>query len=171
LAGPPELIRACLQVKIAAVRLNTSAVAHAGARAAIGDHAWLVRGEKIIRRNLDAVEAFATPVIRPDYGYSCVLDVGGIGASAQELTVALCRRKVAVYPGDGLGEVGALSTIRINLSDPAPLAVERLRDAWTDSLEEAASGIYRDGVRDFFLRAGTDRGQRYASQLDALART
>jgi len=171
LAGPPELVRACLQVKIAAVRLNTSAVAHAGARAAIGDTEWLARGEQIIRRNLEAVAAFAQPVIRPAYGYSCVLDVGDFGVSAQELTVALCRRKIAVYPGDGLGEVGALSTIRINLSDPDPSGIERLSDAWDDAIEEARSGVYREGVRDFFLRAGTDRGRRFAAQLDELHET
>jgi aspartate/methionine/tyrosine aminotransferase len=171
LGGPPELVRACLQVKIAAVRLNTSAVAHAGARAAIGDTEWLARGERIIRRNLEAVAAFARPVVRPAYGYSCVLDVGECGASAQELTVALCRRKVAVYPGDGLGEVGALSTIRINLSDPDRSAVERLSDAWEDAIDEARSGVYREGVREFFIRSGTERGRRFADQLDELHET
>jgi aspartate/methionine/tyrosine aminotransferase len=170
LAGPPEVIRACLQVKIAAVRLNTSSVAHAGARAAIADPEWLVRGEEIIRRNLEALAEFAQPIVRPDYGYSCVLEVGELGVSAQELTVALCRRKVAVYPGDGLGEVGALSTIRINLSDPEPAAIARLRQVWSDALHEARSGVYRDGVRDFFLRAGTERGRRFAQQLDDFSR-
>jgi aspartate/methionine/tyrosine aminotransferase len=170
LAGPPELIRACLQVKIAAVRLNTSAVAHAGARAAVADGDWLARGERVIRRNLDAVEAFATPMVRPEYGYSCVLDVAGTGASAQEIMVALCRRKVAVYPGDGLGEVGALSTIRVNLSDPDPAAVAKLADAWPAALDEARSGAYREGVRAFFLASGTERGARYAARLDELPR-
>lgn len=166
LAGPPDLIRAALQVKIAAVRLNTSAIAHAGAAAALNDDEWLERGEAVIRRNLDALCAIATPVVRPDYGFSCVVDVGRLGVTAQELTVALCARKVAIYPGDGLGESGALDTIRINISDPRPQALERLAEVWDEAIKEAASGIYRDGVREFFLGADTERANRLARLLD-----
>ena len=70
------------------------------------------------------------PVVEPAYGFSCVVDVSGTGASAQELTVALCRRRVAVYPGDGLGEVGATTTIRLNLSDPDPRRSARFAAAY-----------------------------------------
>ena len=167
LGGPPELIRAALQVKIAAVRLNTSALAHAGAAAALNDEEWLREGEAVIRRNLDALCAIAEPLVKPAYGFSCVLEVGRLGVTAQELTVALCARKVAVYPGDGLGESGALDTIRINISDPEPRALQRLADVWDDALAEARSGIYRDGVRDFFLSANTDRTMRLARLLEA----
>ncbi len=120
LGGPPALVRACLQVKIAAVRLNTNRLAQVGAAAALRDGVWLRRGEEVIRRNLVRLREIARPVIDPAYGFSCVVDVSETGASAQELTVALCRRHVAVYPGDGLGEVGATTTIRLNLSDPDP---------------------------------------------------
>ena len=167
LAGPPELLRACLQVKIAAVRLNTSAVAHAGARAAIADTDWIARGTEVIRRNLSAVEEICRLVVRPAYGYSVAIDVAGLGASAQEIMVALCARRIAVYPGDGLGTVGALTTLRLNLSDPDPSAVARLGAAWDEALADARTGIYRDGVRDFFLAAGTPRGRRLAAALDA----
>ena len=84
-------------------------------------------------------------MIDPAYGFSCVVDVSRLGASAQELTVALCRRRVAVYPGDGLGEVGATTTIRLNLSDPDPSALARFAAALPEAAAEAASGIYRDG--------------------------
>lgn len=163
LGGPPALVRACLQVKIAAVRLNTNRLAQVGAAAALRDAGWLRRGEEVIRRNLAALRAVATPVVEPAYGFSCVVDVSGLGASAQELTVALCRRRVAVYPGDGLGEVGATTTLRLNLSDPDPTAIERFAAALPEAAEEAATGMYRDAVRDLFLSYGTDRGRRIAA--------
>ncbi len=165
LGGPPALVRACLQVKIAAVRLNTNRIAQVGAAAALRDHGWLRRGEEVIRRNLAALREVATPVVDPAYGFSCVVDVSGLGASAQELTVALCKRRVAVYPGDGLGEVGATTTIRVNLSDPDPAALERFAGALPEAAEEAASGVYRDAVRDLFLSYGTQRGRRLAALL------
>ncbi|HTI33583.1 MAG TPA: pyridoxal phosphate-dependent aminotransferase [Miltoncostaea sp.] len=167
LGGDPALVRACLQVKIAAVRLNTNRVAQVGAAAALRDEDWVRRGEDVIRRNLAALKAIATPVIDPAYGFSCVVDVSGTGASAQELTVALCRRRVAVYPGDGLGEVGATTTIRLNLSDPDPSALDRFAAAYPDAVEEAASGTYREPVRDLFLSYGTDRGRRIAALVEA----
>jgi aspartate/methionine/tyrosine aminotransferase len=165
LGGPPALVRACLQVKIAAVRLNTNRLAQVGAAAALRDEAWLARGEEVIRRNLKALRQVARPVIDPAYGFSCVVDVSGLGASAQELTVALCKRRVAVYPGDGLGEVGATTTIRLNLSDPDPAALARFADALPEAAQEAASGVYRDAVRDLFQSYGTERGRRLAALL------
>jgi aspartate/methionine/tyrosine aminotransferase len=165
LGGPPALVRACLAVKIAAVRLNTNLLAQVGARAALTDEDWRRRGEEVIRRNLAALRAVAIPVVDPEYGFSCVVDCADVGASAQELTVALCRRKVAVYPGDGLGEVGATTTIRVNLSDPDPRALERLAAAWPDAVAEARTRVWREGVREFFLTAGTERGRRLAESL------
>jgi aspartate/methionine/tyrosine aminotransferase len=165
LGGPPALLRACLQVKIAAVRLNTNMLAQVGAEAALHDDDWLRRGEEVIRRNLAAVREVASLVVEPSYGFSCVVDCAGIGASAQELTVALCRRKVAVYPGDGLGEVGATTTIRLNLSDPDPRALARFAAALPEAIAEARTRVYRDGVRDFFLSTGTERGRRLAALM------
>jgi aspartate/methionine/tyrosine aminotransferase len=167
LGGSPALVRACLQVKIAAVRLNTNRVAQVGAAAALRDEGWTRAGEAVIRRNLAALKEVATPVIDPRYGFSCVVDVSGTGASAQELTVALCRRRVAIYPGDGLGEVGATTTIRLNLSDPDPSALVRFAEAYPEAVEEAASGVYREAVRDLFLSYGTERGRRIAALVEA----
>ena len=67
-----------------------------------------------------------------------------------------------MYPGDGLGEVGATTTIRLNLSDPDPSALARFAAALPDAAAEAASGAYRDAVRDLFLSYGTERGRRLA---------
>ena len=98
-----------------------------GAPAALRDEGWQRAGEAVIRRNLAALREVAPLVVEPQYGFSCVVDCSGLGASAQEIMVALCSRKVAVYPGDGLGEVGATTTIRLNLSDPDPRGPEPLR--------------------------------------------
>jgi aspartate/methionine/tyrosine aminotransferase len=162
LGGDPALVRVCLQVKIAAVRLNTNRLAQVGAAAALRDEDWLRRGEDVIRRNLAALRQVATPVVDPAYGFSCVVDVSHIGATAQELTVALCKRRVAVYPGDGLGEVGATTTIRVNLSDPDPAAYERFASVLPEAVEEAATRIYREDIRALFLSYGTDRHRRLA---------
>ena len=165
LGGPPDLVRACLQAKIALVRLNTSTIAQAGAAAALADDGWLRHGEEIVRSNLVRLTQIAAPVVDPEYGFSCVVDCAGWGTTAQELTVALCKRKVAVYPGDGLGEVGATTTIRLNLSDPNPDALSRFAEALPDAVAEARSGVYREGVRQFFLSTGTERGARLAAML------
>lgn len=162
LGGDPALVRVCLQVKIAAVRLNTNRLAQVGAAAALRDEDWLRRGEDVIRRNLAALRAVATPVVDPAYGFSCVVDVSHIGATAQELTVALCKRHVAVYPGDGLGEVGATTTIRVNLSDPDPAAYARFAAVLPEAVEEAATRVYREDIRELFLSYGTDRHRRLA---------
>lgn len=165
LGGDPALVRVCLQVKIAAVRLNTNRVAQVGAAAALRDAAWLRRGEEVMRRNLAALKRVATPVVDPAYGFSCVIDVAHIGASAQELTVALCKRRVAVYPGDGLGEVGATTTIRVNLSDPDPSAYDRFAAVLPEAIEEAATRTYREAIRELFLSYGTDRHTRLATRI------
>ena len=122
-------------------------------------------GEEVIRANLTRLKGIAAPAIDPQYGFSCVVDCSSWGVSAQELTVALCKRKVAVYPGDGLGEVGATTTIRLNLSDPSPQAYERFAAALPDAIEEARTGVYRESVREFFLSTGTERGRRLAKLI------
>ncbi len=162
LGGDPALVRTCLQVKIAAVRLNTNRIAQVGAAAALADDGWRARGEEVIRANLARLRSIAPVVVAPAYGFSVVVDVSGTGASAQELTVALCARRVAVYPGDGLGDVGATTTLRLNMSDPDPSALERLASVWPDAVADAASGAYRRAVHDLFLSYGTERGRRIA---------
>ncbi len=79
--------------------------------------------------------------------------------------MALCKRHVAVYPGDGLGEVGATTTIRVNLSDPDPSAYERFAAALPDAIAEAATRVHRQPVRELFESYGTERHRRLAQLI------
>jgi aspartate/methionine/tyrosine aminotransferase len=176
LAGDPMLMRACLAAKIALVRLNTNLIAQYGALAALeqGD-AYLHAAEETARRNLAHVKetvrrtpGFRIPV-EPQYGFSMVIDVSGAGVSAQELCVALFKRRVAIYPGDGLGDVGATDYVRVNFSQPDPRAFERFRAALPEAIAEATSGVYRAAVIQFFEQTDTDRGRMIVEKLKALS--
>lgn len=176
LAGHPAVIRAALAVKIGLTRLNTNLVAQFGAIAALQDEAYITRSEELYRRNLAhivdtvaAIDGLHIPVM-PQYGYSLVIDVSGAGITAQELTVSMFKRKVAIYPGDGLGDVRATDYIRINFSQPQIWAFERFRDALPEAIEEARSGRYRDKIVAFFERSDTDRGRRIIERLRAASK-
>ena len=171
LGGPPGFVRGCLQLKAALTRLNTNLISQQGALAALTDDSYLAGAEATIRANLehlgrtlDAIPGMRL-VVRPRRGLACAVDVSGTGASAQELMVALFARRVAVYPGDGLGDTGAESTIRINLSRPDPWAMEHLRSVLGDAVDEAASGRWREPVVSLLERKGTDRAARLARQI------
>ena len=172
LAGDPALMRACLAAKIALVRLNTNLIGQYGALAALeeGDD-YLRAAEEIARRNLAHIRETVrqTPGLRipvePQYGFSMVIDVSGADVSAQELCVALFKRRVAVYPGDGLGDVGATEYIRVNFSQPDLVAFERFRAALPEAIAEAKSGVYRQAVIEFFAAADTDRGRMIVEKL------
>jgi aspartate/methionine/tyrosine aminotransferase len=171
LAGHPAVIRAALAVKIGLTRLNTNLVAQYGAIAALKDEEYLRRSEELYRRNLahvvetvDMMDGLRIPVM-PQYGYSLVIDVRGAGITAQELTVSMFKRRVAIYPGDGLGDVRATDYIRINFSQPQLWAFERFREALPEAIEEARSGLYRDKIIAFFERSDTDRGRRIIERL------
>ena len=171
LGGPPGFVRGCLQLKAALTRLNTNLISQQGALAALTDDSYLAGAEATIRANLehlgrtlDAIPGMRL-VVRPRRGLACAVDVSGTGASAQELMVALFARHVAVYPGDGLGDTGAESTIRINLSRPDPWAMEHLRSVLGDAVDEAASGRWREPVVSLLERKGTDRAARLARQI------
>jgi aspartate/methionine/tyrosine aminotransferase len=171
LAGHPAVIRSALAVKIGLTRLNTNLVAQFGAIAALKDEDYIRRSEDCYRRNLAhvadtvaAVDGLRIPVM-PQYGYSLVIDVSGAGITAQELTVSMFKRKVAIYPGDGLGDVRATDYIRINFSQPQPWAFERFRAVLPEAIEEARSGLYRDRIIAFFERSETERGRRIIERL------
>jgi aspartate/methionine/tyrosine aminotransferase len=171
LGGPPGFVRGCLQLKAALTRLNTNLISQHGALAAVTDESYLAGAGATIRANLehlgrtlDAVQGMRL-VVRPLRGFACAVDVSGTGATAQELMVALFARRVAVYPGDGLGDTGAASTIRINLSRPDPWAMEHLRSVLGDAVDEAASGRWREPVVSLLERKGTDRAARLARQI------
>lgn len=171
LGGHPALMRAALATKIGTTRLNTNLVAQHGALAALEDGAYLEYSDAIVRRNYAHVrETVArtpglTVPVAPQFGFSMVIDVSGTGITGQELTVALFKRRVAIYPGDGLGDVGATEYIRINLSQLESEAFERLRRALPEAIEEARTGCYRAAISDFFAQTGTARGQRIIERL------
>jgi aspartate/methionine/tyrosine aminotransferase len=174
LGGAPRLVRGCLQLKAALTRLNTNLISQHGALAALQDKSYLAAAQRTIVANLRHLEQTldgvpgARLVIRPERGLACALDVSGTGTSAQELMVALFARRVAVYPGDGLGETAAASTLRLNLSRPDRWAMEHLREVLPDAIAEAASGRWRSPVISLLERKGTDRAARLAVHIGSL---
>lgn len=175
LSGPPGFVRGCLQLKAALTRLNTNLISQHGALAALTDESYLAGAARTIASNLRHLEGTldnvqgARLVVRPQRGLACAVDVSGTGASAQELMVALFARRVAVYPGDGLGDTGADTTIRINLSRPDPWAMEHLRSVLADAVAEAAAGRWRDAVVSLLERKGTERAARLSRQIGGRA--
>jgi len=171
LGGPPAFVRGCLQLKAALTRLNTNLIAQHGALAALADESYLAGAARTVAGNLAHLERTLETVrgvrlvVRPERGLACAIDVSGTGASAQELMVSLFARRVAVYPGDGLGDTGAASTVRINLSRPDAWAMEHLRSVLGDAVAEAASGRWRGDVVSLLERKGTDRAARLARQI------
>ena len=171
LAGPSRLMRSCLRLKAALTRLNTSLVAQHGALAALEDAVYLPHAQRIVRRNLahlkdtiaavDGIELTASPV----RGLSCALNTSSAGTTAQELMVALFARRVAVYPGDGMGSTGAATTLRLNLSRPDLWAMEHLRAMLPDAIAEAASGRWREQVATLLDSKGTPRAIELAATV------
>jgi aspartate/methionine/tyrosine aminotransferase len=171
LAGPARLMRSCLRLKAALTRLNTSLVAQHGALAALADEDYLDHAQRIVRRNLThlrdtlaAVEGIELS-IAPVRGLSCALDMSGAGMTAQELMVALFARRVATYPGDGMGATGAATTLRLNLSRPDPWAMDHLRSTLPAAMAEAAGGRWREPVAALLDRKATPRAAELAATV------
>jgi aspartate/methionine/tyrosine aminotransferase len=173
LAGHPDLLKAAALTKMEITKIHTNLVAQHAAIAALKDSEYVVNAEAVMRRNLEHVKETVrmTPglsiPIDPEWGFSVVVDVTGTEVTAQELCVALFKRKVAVYAGDGLGDVGAYETIRINFSRPDVWAFDKLREALPEAIREAQTGIYRDGVVKFFEEGSTERGRNIVRALKA----
>jgi aspartate/methionine/tyrosine aminotransferase len=171
LAGPRALMRGCLQLKAALTRLNTNPISQRGALAALADEAYLAAAQQTIRANLAHLEETLLEVpgvrlaVRPERGLSCALDVSASGASAQELMVALFARRVAVYPGDGLGEASAAHVVRLNLSNPEPSVMAHVRAVLGDAVQEATSGRWREPVAALLGGKGTARAARLAARI------
>jgi aspartate/methionine/tyrosine aminotransferase len=171
LAGPRALMRGCLQLKAALTRLNTNPISQRGALAALRDEAYLESAQATIRANLAHLEETLAGVdgvglaVRPERGLACAIDVSGSGASAQEVMVALFARRIAVYPGDGLGEAVAASTVRLNLSNPEPWVMDHLRRSLGDAVAEAASGRWREPVAALLDGKATGRAARLAARI------
>ena len=175
LAGNTELVRACLITKTSLTRLNTNLVAQYGALAALEDRSYVKRSQEIIRRNFALIKEIVAGTdgvsipVEPQYGFSMVIDVSGTCVTAQELTVSLFKRRIAVYPGDGLGDVGAERFVRLNISRPDLRAFTKLREALPEAIAEAKSGAYRDAVIDFFSRRKTARAKTILERIKGRA--
>ena len=173
LAGPSRLMRSCLRLKAALTRLNTSLIAQHGALAALQDERYLPHAQRIVRRNLahlqetlagvDGIELATAPV----RGLACALDTSAGGVTCQELMVALFARRVATYPGDGMGTTGAATTLRLNLSRPDPWAMEHLRAMLPAAIAEAASGRWREPVAALLESKATARAIDLAANIRA----
>ncbi|TDJ02860.1 MAG: pyridoxal phosphate-dependent aminotransferase [Candidatus Dadabacteria bacterium] len=172
LAGHPDLMRACLITKVGLTRLNTNLISQYGALAAIQDDEYVKQSEAIVRRNYTLVKEIIGQIpgitipVEPQYGFSMVIDVSGTEVSAQELTVALFKRRVAVYPGDGLGNIGATDYIRLNISRPDTWAFDHFRKSLPEAISEAKTGIYREGVVRFFEEKGTERARDILEKIN-----
>ncbi len=163
LAGPRTLMRGCLQLKAAITRLNTNLISQHGALAALRDREYIGRAETAIRANLDhlrttldGIDGVSLPVA-PQRGLACAISVDPGLASAQELMVALFARRIAVYPGDGLGSTIAATGVRLNLSHPGRGPMEHLREALPEALAEAAAGRWQEPVAELLESKGTER--------------
>jgi aspartate/methionine/tyrosine aminotransferase len=170
LAGPPALMRGCLQLKAALTRLNTNLVSQRGALAALRDGAYRASAETAIRANLARLEATLVAIdglalaVRPRRGLACAIELDDDGPTAQELMVALFARRVAVYPGDGLGDERAATTLRLNLSAPR-WTMEHLEAVLGDALAEAAGGRWGEPVAALLDAKGTARAARLAQRV------
>ncbi len=163
LAGHPDIMKACLTAKVSMTRLNTNLIAQYGALAALKDERYVAETEEIIRRNYRFIKDVVSRTrgveipVEPSYGFSMVIDVSGAGVTAQELTVALFKRNIAVYPGDGLGDSGATDYVRLNFSHSHQRALKRFEDSLGEAVEEARTGIYTESVIRFFEQKQNER--------------
>lgn len=171
LAGPSRLMRSCLRLKAALTRLNTSLIAQHGALAALRDERYLAHAQGIVRGNLDHLNGTLASVdglqlaTSPVRGLACALDTSGAGVTSQELMVALFARRVATYPGDGMGTTGAATNLRLNLSRPDPWAMEHLRAMLPEAIAEAAAGRWREPVAALLESKGTPRATDLAAAV------
>jgi hypothetical protein len=79
--------------------------------------------------------------------------------------VALFGRRVATYPGDGLGGTAAATSLRLNLSRPDAWAMDHLRAVLPAALEEARSGRWREPVAALLDTKGTERAAQVAATI------
>ncbi|MEQ9619510.1 MAG: pyridoxal phosphate-dependent aminotransferase [Deltaproteobacteria bacterium] len=171
LAGHTELLRACMITKTSLTRLNTNLIAQYGALAALKDNDYVKESRDIIRRNFEIIKGIVNDTegvsipVEPKYGFSMVIDVSETGVTAQELTVALFKHNVAVYPGDGLGDIGATDFIRLNISRPDIWAFEHFKKSLPAAIAEARSGIYRKSLIRFFEDKKTERAGQILKKI------
>jgi aspartate/methionine/tyrosine aminotransferase len=174
LAGPPRLLKPILLNKSALTRINISFLAQYAALAAFQDKQYLKRCDMILRKNFATLERIIRKMpklsfmIEPSYGFAAAIDTSKIKASSQELTVALLKRRCAVYPSDGLGITGATSYIRLNFSTPYSKHFTWLEEALPQAIKEAETRKYKKAVINFFKSIGTDQARRIIEKILAI---
>jgi len=171
MAGHPDLIRGAFLAKMELTKIHINYPGQFATLAAMRDHDYLTRSTEIIRRNFAHLKetVAGTPgvsiPVEPAFGFCTVIDVSGTGVTAQEITVGLLNHRIAVIPGDGLGDVGCADYIRLNYSSPDIACFEKFRQALPKAIAEAKEGRYAAAVDAFFARADTERGDVIRKRL------
>ncbi len=171
MAGHPALLRGAFLTKMEITKIHINYPGQYAALAAMQDTDYLARSTETIRRNYAhiaetiAMTAGCSIPVTPAYGFCMMVDVSGTGVTAQEITVGLLKEKIAVIPGDGLGDVKAADYLRLNYSHPDIACFETFRTALPKAIAEAQAGLYVEAVAQFFEKAGTARGRVIIEQL------
>ena len=171
LGGNPKIVGSILATKSIITRINISLITQYAAIEALKDEKYLRHCESMLKENLEILRNIIKNnpplhfIVEPKYGFFVSIDTSGIKASAQELTVALLKRKCAVYPPDGLGDMNSTSYLRINFSSPYRKHFLWLKNALPEAIKEAESGIYRKEVIKFFQSSPSLRSKKIIKQL------
>lgn len=166
LAGHPALLRGAFLNKMEITKIHINYPGQFAAIEAMKDKNYVEKSTEIIRRNYAHIEETIKNIdgveipVKPDYGFCMIIDVSKTNTTAQEITVGLLKRGIAVTPGDGLGDLGATEYIRLNYSHPDIACFEDFRKALPEAIEEAKSGLYADGVVKFFEDIGSSRSEK-----------
>jgi aspartate/methionine/tyrosine aminotransferase len=171
LGGHPDLLKAPGTLKMEVTKIHIQLLGQYGAIAALRDHAYVEACTQRIRRNyahlketLERTPGVTLPV-EPDYGFCLVMDVADTGVSAQELTVALFKYRVAVIPGDAFGDTGITRYVRLNYSQRDLRQLEHFREVLPVAIEDARTGRYKDDVIRFFAAKDNERARRIVREL------
>ncbi len=171
MAAHPDLIRGAFLAKMELTKIHINYPGQFATLAAMRDHEYVKRSTEIIRRNFAHLKetVAGTPgvsiPVEPAFGFCTVIDVSGTGVTAQEITVGLLNHRIAVIPGDGLGDAGCADYIRLNYSSPDISCFEKFRQALPKAIAEAKDGRYAAAVDAFFARADTKRGDVIRKRL------
>jgi aspartate/methionine/tyrosine aminotransferase len=171
LAGHPDLLKAPATLKMEVTKIHIQLLGQYGAIAALKDTAYVEECTQRIRRNYAHVKQTieetrgVSLTVEPDYGFCLVMDVAGTGVSAQELSVALFKHRVAVIPGDAFGETGVTRYVRLNYSQRDLRQLDHFRQVLPIAIDDARTGRYTDDVIRFFAAKDNDRARRIVKEL------
>jgi aspartate/methionine/tyrosine aminotransferase len=173
LGGHPDVLKAAAMLRMEVTKIHINPLGQYAAMAALSDRDYVTQATALVRRNLGIVKravARAEGVelaVEPRYGFCLCLDVAGTGVTAQELTVALFKQGFCVIPGDATGDVGATRFIRMNYSQRDPAGLERFTEQLGEAVRDAQRGAYAEGIKAFYRKVGTARGQRIIDEIES----